>query len=208
MTFTTWLSVATICLMGAMSPGPSLAVVVRRTVRNSRTHGLATALAHAAGVGCYALLTTLGLAVVVADNEIVYRGLAFAGAAYLLLLGVRALRASGGVRLDAGDASAATLARAARDGFLIAFLNPKIAVFFLALFSQFVRPGMPLGEHVLLSLTATVIDGGWYAFVALALSRSAILEWLRRRAHWIDRLTGVLLVALAGVTVWRLLVSR
>lgn len=204
MTLGTWLSVAAICLIGAMSPGPSLAVVVRRTIRNSRAHGLAAAAAHALGVGCYALLTTLGLAVVIAGNAVLYRIVALAGALYLLWLGVNALRASGGVSLDPGAAVRATLPQAAREGFLIAFLNPKIAVFFLALFSQFVRPGMSSGDHALLSLTATVIDGGWYALVALVLSRSGVLERLRRRAYWIDRLTGAILIGLAAVTVWRL----
>jgi threonine/homoserine/homoserine lactone efflux protein len=131
-----------------------------------------------------------------------------AGALYLAWLGIGALRASGGgVQLDTVSTGAAGILRSAREGFLIAFLNPKIAVFFLALFSQFVHPHMPATEHATLALTATVIDGGWYALVALALSHSSVLVWLRRRAHWVDRATGAVLLLLATVTLLRLLLT-
>lgn len=198
MTLTGWLSLAAVCTAGAMSPGPSLAVVVRHTLVNSRAHGLATALAHALGIGFYALLTSFGLAVLVAHNPTVYRLLTLAGAFYLAWLGIKALRASGeAARLAGNGGPSASVAAAARDGFLISFLNPKIAVFFLALFSQFVHPGMTPAEHVILWATATGIDGAWYVIVALALSRAAVLERLRRRGRLIDRVSGLVLLALA-----------
>ncbi|PWG62920.1 LysE family translocator [Spiribacter halobius] len=206
MTLTGWLSLVAVCVLGAMSPGPSLAVVVRHTVAHSGAHGFCVAVAHALGVGLYAIATALGLAALIAETGFVYRGLALAGAAYLLWLGASALRATGGGRFEAGaPATGASLKSAARDGLAIALLNPKIAVFFLALFSQFVRPGMGLAEVALLSVTATVIDGTWYALVALGLSGAAPGRWLRRHAAWIERATGALLVLLALTTAIRVL---
>lgn len=201
MTFTTWLALAAVCALGAVSPGPSLAVVVRHTVVNSRAHGLATALSHSVGIGLYALLTSFGLAVLVSANPTVYRVLTFAGAGYLLWLGIGALRAGGGVPAPDGGATSSRVVEAARDGLAISLLNPKIAVFFLALFSQFVQPGMGAAGHAVMSATAMVIDAAWYALVAIALSRPGALERLRRRAHWIDRISGVVLIALAMATV-------
>jgi threonine/homoserine/homoserine lactone efflux protein len=198
MTLTSWVSLAAVCIAGAMSPGPSLAVVARHTLVNSRAHGMATALAHALGIGFYALLTSFGLAVVVAHNPTIYRALTIGGALYLAWLGIKALRSSGeAAALASADGRPASIAAAARDGFLISILNPKIAVFFLALFSQFVRPGMSEGEHAILWATAAGIDGIWYAVVALALSQAALLERLRRRTRLIDRITGCILLALA-----------
>ncbi|MDZ7809028.1 MAG: LysE family transporter [Arhodomonas sp.] len=82
MSLTAWFSLAAVCAVGAVSPGPSLAVVVRHSVRGSRTHGVAAALAHAVGIGVYALLTTLGLAAVVTADPLVWtRLIALAGAA-------------------------------------------------------------------------------------------------------------------------------
>lgn len=198
MTLTNWASLAAVCIAGAMSPGPSLAVVVRHTLVNSRAHGMATALAHALGIGFYALLTSFGLAVVVAHNPAIYRALMMGGALYLAWLGIKALRSSGeAAALASKGGRPASIAAAARDGFLVSFLNPKIAVFFLALFSQFVHPGMSKGEHAILWATAAGIDGIWYAVVALALSQAVFLERLRRRARLIDRITGCILLALA-----------
>ncbi|HKI74867.1 MAG TPA: LysE family transporter, partial [Pseudomonadales bacterium] len=65
MTLAVWLSACVVCALGAMSPGPSLAVVIRNTVSNGGREGVATAWAHAVGVGLYALATTFGLAALI-----------------------------------------------------------------------------------------------------------------------------------------------
>ena len=84
-----------------------------------------------------------------------------------------------------------------RDGFLISITNPKIAIFFLALFSQFVRPNSGWIEKIIMALTAGIIDTLWYALVALIFSHSAILPRLRRNSNLIGKIFGILLVALA-----------
>jgi len=195
-----WLALAAVCALGAMSPGPSLAVVIRHTVAGSRTHGVATGLAHAIGIGIYALLSSFGLAVLIIGNPGLYHVLALAGAGYLLWLGVAALRDGDGVVAPAADVTPGPLAVAARDGFAISLLNPKVAFFFLALFSQFVEPGMGVGTHVLMSAIAMGIDASWYALVAVVLSYSGVLRLLRRNGLWLDRVTGVALIALALLT--------
>ncbi len=197
MELTVWLSVATICVLGAMSPGPSLALVVRNTVNGSAAQGVATALGHGVGVGIYALLTAAGLTVVIARSPALHDVIRYAGAALLVGLGVRALlRPHAGLGTDTPLAGRID-ARSAWEGFLIAFLNPKIAVFFLALFSQFVNPDAGWQEKAILTATAAGIDAGWYTLVALGLSRENVLERLRARAALLDRVTGVVLVAVA-----------
>lgn len=204
MTITTWLSLVAVCALGAASPGPSLLVVARHSMTGSRIQGAVCALAHAAGVGLYALLTVLGLAVIVAKHPQLYRLVASAGACYLAWLGIRALRESGN-RARESEARADIEWRAAlRDGFTIALLNPKIALFFLALFSQFVGPDPGLFETLLLSTTAMGVDAAWYLVVALVLSGSPALTGLRQRAGFLSVLTGSALIVLAGWTLTRL----
>lgn len=204
MTLTTWLSLVAVCALGAASPGPSLLVVARHSMRGSRLQGAACALAHAAGVGLYALLTVLGLAVIIANRPHVYRVLATAGACYLAWLGVRALRESATGAPEDGGRTRAEWWTALRDGFTIALLNPKIALFFLALFSQFVGPDPGLPETALLSMTAMSVDAAWYLLVALVLSGSTAINRLRAHAAFLSMLTGSVLLVLAGWTLARL----
>ena len=191
-----WLSLAAICAMGAMSPGPSLALVLRHTLGGGRVPGVMAALSHALGVGLYALLTVWGLGALIVRFPMLFQLITWGGAAYLAWLGIKAWRAGRGGALEAG-AMATSNRQAAREGMLVALGNPKLILFFVALLSQFVTPDMSLLERAIIVLTAMVIDGGWYVLVALGLSHSRVLPWLQARAHWINRITGVLLLALA-----------
>ena len=195
MTFIEWLPLASACFAGAASPGPSLAVVLANTMAGGRVAGLLTAWAHATGVGLYAAMTVFGLASLIAEFPTVYRVLQVGGALYLLWT-ARGLLASQG-HGNGGEAVGTRRASALRDGFTIAFLNPKLAVFMLALFSQFVAPDASLAVALLLIATAMVIDGVWYSVVTLLLSRRGWLDALRSRARSIDRLFGLLLAAIA-----------
>lgn len=196
MPLTLWLSLAAVCAMGAMSPGPSLAMVLRHTLGGGRAPGVVAGISHALGVGLYALLTVWGLGAVISHEPMLFRLISWVGAAYLAWLGFKALQAGRGGALEARGV-ATDPAQAARDGVLVALGNPKLILFFVALLSQFVSNDMGWGAKALIVATATLIDGLWYVLVAVALSHSAVLPWLQARAHWINRITGCLLLALA-----------
>ncbi|PKF51851.1 LysE family translocator [Enterovibrio nigricans] len=198
MSVSVWLSLVLVCMLGAMSPGPSLVVMVRHSLAGGRLHGIAAAWAHALGVGLYAVLTLLGLAVVLQQSPIVFKVIAYAGAAYLAWLGIKSIRANGGVAAKLEKGEKTSLLEAARDGAMISVLNPKLALFFLALFSQFVAVGTDITSRSIIVLTPIVIDGLWYTVVALVLSSSRMLEKLKQRAVLIDRLCGVVLIGLAA----------
>ncbi|NWN82003.1 MAG: LysE family translocator [Halomonas sp.] len=197
MPFSLWLSLAAVCALGAMSPGPSLAMVLRHTLGGGRAPGVVAGLSHALGVGFYALLTVWGLGALIVRQPLLFQVITWGGAAYLAWLGIRALRAGRGGPLDAGGVST-TRRQAARDGVLVALGNPKLILFFIALLSQFITAGMSLVAQGVIVLTAMLIDAGWYVLVALGLSHSRVLPWLQARAHWVNRATGVLLLALAA----------
>jgi threonine/homoserine/homoserine lactone efflux protein len=196
MPLTLWLSLAAICAMGAMSPGPSLALVLRHTLGGGRVPGVTAAIFHALGVGVYALLTVLGLGAVMVRFPELFHIITWCGAAYLAWLGVKALRAGRGGALSP-NAAVTTPCQAAKEAVLVALGNPKLIIFFVALLSQFVTPDMSLLAKAIIVATAIMIDGGWYVLVAVGLSHSRVLPWLQRHAHWINRMTGVLLIALA-----------
>lgn len=198
MTLTTWLALASVSLLGAMSPGPSLAIVAKHTLAGGRLNGIAAAWAHALGIGVYALLTLLGLAVVLQNMPMVFHLISYAGAGYLAYLGWQALRSQGGIAQKLSSGHAVSWRQSAREGALISLLNPKIALFFIALFSQFIHLEYDHWDKLTVIATPTIIDGTWYTFMAIVLSQSQIVAMIRRQAVWIDRVTGVIFLALAA----------
>jgi threonine/homoserine/homoserine lactone efflux protein len=193
-----WLSLVVICLLGAMSPGPSVVVIMNTALRAGRRTGYGAALAHAAGIGFYALATVTGLAVLIAGSPLLFLGLKLAGALYLIFLGIHALRRSGAtVAVQPEDAAPAVRAPSARDGFWIALLNPKVALFMLALFSQFLNADAGLWHKGIMVATVTTTDACWYCLVVTLISREGLRTRLLRRARLIDTVFGILIIALA-----------
>ncbi|WP_418642890.1 LysE family translocator [Vibrio chaetopteri] len=197
MSFTIWLSLLAICLLGAMSPGPSLAIVAKHSLAGGRQHGLATAWAHAFGIGVYALVTVLGLSVLLHQFPLVFKGISLLGALYLAWLGYNALRSKGGIveRLESGKQ--VSVMTAAKEGLFISLLSPKIALFFTALFSQFVAIGSELSDKAIIVFTPLVVDGLWYTLITFMLSSPRLLNKLKSKAKLIDQLSGLVLILLA-----------
>jgi len=197
MTFTIWLSLLAICLLGAMSPGPSLAMIAKHSLAGGRMNGLIAAWAHAIGIGVYAFVTIIGLAVVLEQSPLLFKGISYAGAGYLAYLGYNALRSKGGVAAKLESGEQMSYWQSAREALLLSLLSPKIALFFIALFSQFVALGNELTNQVIIVATPLIVDGLWYTFITLILSSPLVVERIRSKAQLIDRLSGVVLILLA-----------
>lgn len=194
MAFVDWLSLFAVALLGAASPGPSLAVVVKNTLNNGKTSGFLTAWSHASGIGIYAILTVFGLAILIKQNPIIFKFISYSGALYLIWLGIKALKSNGGTFKNGENGKRLTYIQSLRDGFLISLLNPKIGLFFIALFSQVMDEHMGLNGKIITLLTPFFTDGLWYTFVVMLISYGKILNVLRKNALWIDRITGIVLI--------------
>jgi len=195
MTIALWLTVVSICLLGAMSPGPSLAVVLQQTLGGGRKNGIIAAVTHGLGIGLYALLCISGIAVIITTSPLLFTTLQWLGAGYLIWLGIRGLRSRASP--DESLSVTPTSSSAARDGFLVVFLNPKVAVFFIAMFSQVIGSETTAIEKIAYAATALFIDMGWYVIVAWSFSNPRWLGRLQKNQVWLERLFGVVLIALA-----------
>ncbi len=197
MALTEWFSLFVVCLLGAISPGPSLAIVVKHCLAGGRLNGVVTAWAHALGIAIYALITLIGLAAILHQLPLIFKGISYFGAAYLAYLGIQALRSKGGIaaRLESGEK--VSVMQSAKEGFLISLTSPKIMLFFSALFSQFVAVNSDFSSQAIVVATPYFVDGLWYTFIAFMLSSPKLLETLRCKAILIDRLSGIVLIALA-----------
>ncbi|NQY64927.1 MAG: LysE family translocator [Alteromonadaceae bacterium] len=194
-----WLSLVTICILGAISPGPSLALVIKNTLSGGPIQGYSTALSHGLGVALYAAITVTGIGLVIVQSPILFSLIQYTGAAFLLYLGVKSLLSKKDTTILSHDAEQNNeKVHGWRDGFLIAFLNPKLAIFFLALFSQFIDLDATLIKKVIMIATVGCIDALWYSIVTFGLSRGDLISKLRAKSHLVDKVTGGFLILLAA----------
>ncbi len=198
MDFTALLGISFVCAMGAMSPGPSLAVVLRNTISGGRTQGVMTGIGHGIGFGIYAMLAVTGLSAILIADESKFELLQWGGAVVLLWLSYNMLTYQPSGDNEEHESSGR---RGFAEGFMIAFLNPKILVFLVAVFSQFLDPEMDDLDRIIMAFIAGLIDTIWYVLVAAFLSGTVIIDKLRENSTLIDRMIGTVLLVLAFILI-------
>ena len=187
-----WMSF--ICAMGAISPGPSLVVVLRNTISGGRTRGVMTAIGHGIGFSIYAFVAVMGLSSVLLANEQIFYLLQSAGALFLIWLAFSMITHSNSVSSEEYEQSAY---KGFLEGFMIAFLNPKILVFLVAIFSQFINSDITDYGRFVMAIIAGIIDTIWYVLVAVALADTKFIDSLGVNVVFIDRFIGTILFILA-----------
>lgn len=173
-------------------PGPSVLFIVARTLEHGRRGGLTSMLGVESGALLHVLAATAGLGALVAASPGALLVLKLAGAAYLVWLGVRALR--GRTDLSAAPGGDGKLYR---QGLLVDALNPKTAMFFVAFLPQFVDPAgnVPLQTLIfgLVFVALATLTDTTYALLA-----GAVAERVRRRTRHLSRAAGAAYLGLAG----------
>jgi threonine/homoserine/homoserine lactone efflux protein len=190
---------AVMFILGATSPGPSLAVVLRNTMIGGRSRGLACAVGHGLGFGFYAVTVVFGLVVIMENNPDIFTLMQIIGGLFLLYLGIEMIRNKSKVVEQSEGKREGFF-----EGFLIAFLNPKIAVFMLAVLSSILDPGMSSETKWVIAGMGMTIDTIWYVLVALVLSNSTILTKIEDNQRNLNVVTGVLMIGLAVWTGYKL----
>ena len=187
-----------ICAMGAISPGPSLAVVIRNTITGGRLQGVMTGIGHGIGLGIYAFIAVLGLSSLILKNELIFNTMQWMGVFLLFWLSYNMFTNEPPVPTKEHKVSSR---RGFIEGFMISFLNPKILVFFVAIFSQFITNDLSFYDRTVMAILAGIIDTTWYVFVALMLAGTPLIERVRVNAVIIDRTIGMVLFVFALVLI-------
>ncbi len=195
MTFIFWLQFATVCVAGAMSPGPSLALIIRNSITISRFAGFMTAVGHGIGMGVYAVFAVTGLIIILTTNKILFQFIQIIGIIFLLFIGFQFLLKK---NQEIEHIHNQKNFNSFLQGFSIAILNPKILIWFSAVFSQFVKIDDSFFSHSILVITASVIDGVWYIIVTIVVTNYGMGDFFQRRKHIIQKISGFILV-LIGV---------
>lgn len=194
------MALATVFILGAMSPGPSLAVVLRNTMVGGRRQGVMTGIGHGIGFGIYAFLAAAGIATALSLHESTEMILKWGGIAVLVWLGMMFLRASRNEPSeDVDEKHGPSGSTGFVQGFAIALLNPKILAWMLALYTPFIEADISNQTLFGMGLLGMTIDGTWYISVATFLTTGDRVERLRAKASLIDAAMGMLMFFFAAL---------
>lgn len=184
--------------LAVISPGPDFAVVLSRSLAHGRRPAIWTSVGIGAGILVHSAYTVAGLGLVLAASPKAFAILKLCGAAYLGWLGLRSLRFAGrGAMPEHAGRTGCSPGSSWLQGFLTNVLNPKAALFFIALFPAFVNPATPrwvqAGYGVWMALATTA----WFILVAMLFTRESVCDRYRAFSPWVDRILGVVFLAFA-----------
>jgi len=198
MTLMTWVLLASACLAGAASPGPSIALLSKTVLDGGRRAGVIFGLAHGLGIFFYAFLVAFGLSVTLSFIPFLIDFLNVAGLVFLLWLAYVMLSSSF-ARSESDQQKfqiSNTLFGNFGSGFLIVFLNPKIALFFLAIFTQFAGDASSFQEKAIMVSTATIVDTSWYISLTFIIALPKFRKFLQSRARVFEFTLGCFFIFL------------
>lgn len=188
------LAVVAITFFAVISPGPDFAMVSRNSLLLSRRTGVLTALGIAAGVCVHVSYILLGVGLLIQQSLWLFNLIKLVGAAYLVFLGIKMLRAQPETGEELASQPALSSLGALRTGFLTNVLNPKTTIFIVSLFMQVVQPQTPLAVQLGYGAFIVLAHALWFSAVALFFSSASVRARLLAVRHWIDRIFGGLLV--------------
>lgn len=183
-----------VALLVTLTPGPATATIIRVAARDGRGAALSAIFGNSVGVLLWGCLSAVGVASLVTASEVAYTVLRLGGALVLIVLGARSLlvhKDTDGTQFRGGRRGPGW-----RAGLATSVTNPKLAVFFIALFPQFLRPhANPLLYALAMAATIVAFDLAWYSTLAWAVQRAKLL--LRPRVQRaMERFTGAVLIGL------------
>ena len=197
-----WVQFATICIVGAMSPGPSMALIIRNSIKYGRVSGILSSVGHAIGIGIYAGVSVAGLQIILINNIFLFNTIQFCGSVFLLVLGILFLRDTGH-KLSIQDKQKSV--NSFMQGFAISILNPKILIWFAAIFSQFIEISSTNFVKFTMVLIASSIDGLWYIILTIIVTGFGLKQFLENNTKIIQNISGAVLIFISIIILYNTL---
>ena len=202
-----WTQLATFAFVAAllvMSPGPNGVLVAKTVPLSGRTAGFANVAGFVSAFYLHGILSILGLSALLAQSATIFFAVKMLGAAYLLWIGLKALRdafrGGGQIASPAADENRRRGLRAAfAEGFLTNALNPKVSMFYLAAFPQFIPAGEgAAGAAFVLVVVHSALNAIWFGGMVLLFSRLSDSARTKKFQRWLKGITGVVFIGFAA----------
>ena len=199
-----FLKIFAVCLLGAMSPGPSMVVVINNAIFKNRLNGILTSIGHGVGISIYALFAVLGIALIIKTNLFVFNVIKFLSIIFLVYLGVKLIIANDKLEFDGKDISSGFTSFV--QGLSISLLNPKIFIWFVAIYSQFMSVDNDMIFNTILILTASIIDAIWYVILTLLVTTNIALDFIKDKSVLLQKFVGSVFIIIGALILIELLI--
>ena len=199
-----FLKIFAVCLLGAMSPGPSMVVVINNAIFKNRLNGILTSIGHGIGIGIYALFAVLGIALIIKTNLYVFNVIKFLSIIFLVYLGVNLMITNDKLEFDGKDINSGFTSFL--QGLSISLLNPKIFIWFVAIYSQFMSVDNDMIFNTILILTASIIDAIWYVILTLLVTTNIALDFIKDKSVLLKKFVGSVFVIIGALLLIELLI--
>ena len=201
----TFLQIFFVCLLGAMSPGPSMVVVINNAIFKNRYHGILTSIGHGIGIGIYALFAVVGIGIAIETNLFLFNLIQILSVIFLIYLGIKSIINKTKLDFDKKN-NAKERVTSFLQGFSISILNPKILIWFVAIYSQFMSIDNDIIFNSYLVLTAGIVDATWYIVLTLSVTSNLALDFVKNKIVILQRFLGFIFIALGLVLLSQILI--
>ena len=195
MTFLLFIQITFVCLLGAMSPGPSMMVVINNAIFKNKFNGILTALGHGFGIGIYAFFAVVGVGLILKTNTLVFNSLKLLSIIFLFYLGIQAMMKKNQIEFNKNNIKGGL--RSFLQGLSISILNPKIFIWFIAIYSQFMSLNNGYFFNISLVLIASIVDALWYLLLVNLVTSRSILELIKNKSYIIQKIVGILFMIIS-----------
>lgn len=185
-------------LLAVMAPGPDFIMITRNSIAYSRKTGIYSSIGLGLGILVHVTYSLIGIGLIISQSIVLYSTIKYLGAAYLIYIGYKSIHSKSGAGVDLFEEKKEDISKfaAIRIGFLTNALNPKVTLFFLALFTQVIDPTTPLWVKILYGAEMSVVTSLWFSLVTYMFSHRQIKTRINFVQRYVERAMGAILIAL------------
>lgn len=191
-------TIALLHLLAVMSPGPDFVMISRNSLIYSRKAGIYSALGLALGILVHITYSLVGIGYIISKSILLFSTIKLLGAGYLIYIGYKSIKAKPMEfkNQEVNEVKNMSGFEGVKNGFLTNVLNPKVTLFFLALFTQVIHQTTPLKIKILYGTEMSAMTFIWFSAVAIILSNNYIKKPFLKIQHYLERTMGTILIVL------------
>ena len=204
MTLVIFVQVFLVCLLGAMSPGPSMAIVINNAIFKGKYNGILTAIGHGVGIAVYATFAVFSLGLIIKNNIYIFNSLKVLSIIFLIFIGFKSLLNKEKLNLEKNTIEKNTISFL--QGFSISILNPKILIWFIVIYTQFMSEDNELIFDIYLISIAGIVDACWYIILTFIITASSFSSLIHTKINLMKKVHGVFFIILGIGLIFGLLI--